>query len=429
MKNLKIHYGWAVLAVGILVVAGSLGFGRFGYSMILPSMQAGLGLNHDETGIIASANMFGYVLAALGAGMLASRLGPRAVIAVALVWTGLTMAATGLAGGVASLAAARFLTGIGSAGGNISIMGLASSWFSPKRRGMACGILVGGSGLAIAITGWIVPVINGAYPEQGWRYCWAALGALILVIGLLAALFIRNHPREKGLAAVGGESIAAQGATGTGDKALGIRKIFFSRGVPVLAVAYFCFGFSYIIYAMFFVNFLVGERGFSQAGAGGIWSLVGFLSIGSAVIWGTLSDVIGRRPALAIVFTLQAAGYTLLAAESAETFIWASAIIYGLTAWSIPGIVASYCGDLVGPKNAPAALGLVTLFFGAGQVLGPTCAGYIREMSSSFGGAFYLAAMLACTGALLSLYGRVSEGKISHKINFPDHRKEKTNDQ
>jgi MFS family permease len=396
------------LAFGILVVAGALGFGRFGYGMILPSMQAGLGLSHDETGIIASANMFGYFMAALGAGILASRYGPRLVISVALVWTGLTLAATALAGSLMSLVWLRFLTGIGSAGSNISIMGLASSWFSPKHRGMACGFLVGGSGVAMAVTGWIVPLLNGTFPVEGWRYCWIALGVVTLFTALLAMVFVRNSPAEKGLEPVGGVSALVQRENCNDNKVLSFREIFLFRGIPVLTLIYFCFGFSYIIYAMFFVNFLIGEKGFSQVTAGVIWSLVGFISIGSAVIWGTLSDVCGRRLALAVVFTLQAVCYVMPVVTSNVIFVWSSAIIYGLTAWSIPGIVASYCGDLVGSKNAPTALGLVTFFFGIGQVLGPTCAGYIKEFTRSFGGAFYLAAFLALSGAALSI-GRKSK--------------------
>ena len=34
-----LHYGWIVMLVGMLTVLGSLGFARFGYTMILPSMQ------------------------------------------------------------------------------------------------------------------------------------------------------------------------------------------------------------------------------------------------------------------------------------------------------------------------------------------------------------------------------------------------------
>lgn len=401
MKDYKIHYGWIILVLGTLVVTASLGFGRFGYGMILPSMQAGLGLSHDQTGIAASANMFGYFLAALVAGVLASRYGPRMVIAVSLAFAGLTMTATAIVGGINSLILLRFFTGIGSAGSNISIMGLASSWFLPERRGMACGLLVGGSGLAIAITGWMVPLLNEINPEQGWRYYWAALGLSILSISLLSAFFIRNDPAEKGLSPLGGRQVSGSHETGGRSRVLGIREIFFSRGIAVLAVTYFCFGFSYIIYAMFFVAYLVGEKGLDQVTAGTIWTLVGFLSIGSAVIWGALSDIIGRLVTLSAVFVFQAISYILLATTSDMIFVWFSAVIYGLTAWSIPGIVASYCGDLVGPKNAPATLGLVTFFLGIGQVLAPACAGYIKELSYSFNGAFYLAALVALIGAVL----------------------------
>ncbi len=407
MKANRIHYGWIMLVVGILVVAGSLGFGRFSYGMILPSMQTSLGLTHDETGIIASANMFGYFLAALMAGMLASRYGPKIVITVALFWTALSMAATALAGGVASLVLFRFLTGVGGAGGNISIMGLSSSWFAPQRRGMANGFLVGGSGLAMAVTGWIVPAVNQAYPDEGWRYNWLILAGIVAVIGALAMLLIKNHPREKGLAVLGGDGAqTARQEDARDSRLMGVRAIFTLQGVRLLAFTYFCFGMSYIIYAMFFVNYLVGEKGFTQVSAGQIWSAVGLLSIGSAIIWGSLSDLAGRQRALLVVFTLQAASYLILVSAGGTALIWVSAILFGLTAWSIPGIVASFCGDLVGPKNAPAALGLVTFFFGFGQVLGPISAGYIKQLTLSFSGAFYLSALLACLGGVLALWTR-----------------------
>ena len=34
-----LHYAWTILAIGTLVVFGSLGLARFGYTVILPSMQ------------------------------------------------------------------------------------------------------------------------------------------------------------------------------------------------------------------------------------------------------------------------------------------------------------------------------------------------------------------------------------------------------
>ncbi|MFZ5596310.1 MAG: MFS transporter [Bacillota bacterium] len=406
-----IHYGWVVLGVGILVVAGSLGFDRFGYSVILPSMQSGLRLTPGETGIAASANMLGYVLTVLFAGILTSRFGARVMVPMSVLWTGLAMVLTSLAGGLISLALLRFITGIGSAGGNISIMGLASSWFSRNRRGMACGFLVGGSGLAIAFTGWMIPRLSAAFPLEGWRIGLAVMGGITFLIGIAAAVIIRDSPAEKGLMPVGDNGDSGAAVQPEDEDPLSLRDIFRSRGVPVLAITYFCFGFSYIIFATFFVGYLTGEKGLSQMDAGSVWSVVGCLSIGSAVIWGTLSDIIGRKRTLSIVLAFQAASYLLPVVTGSLLYVWISAVLFGFTAWSVPGIVTSFCGDLVGPRYAPTTLGLVTVFFGLGQVMAPTCAGYIKELSGSLNGGFIVAAAIAFAGAALCLPGWRRSGK------------------
>jgi MFS family permease len=76
-------------------------------------------------------------------------------------------------------------------------------------------------------------------------------------------------------------------------------------------VLYFLFGFTYVIAATFMVTSLVRDRGFPESVAGTFWSAVGALSLLSGPIFGTLSDRIGRRGGLAIVFGLQALAYGL----------------------------------------------------------------------------------------------------------------------
>ena len=403
MRGYKFHYGFVILAVGVLVVAGSLGFDRFSYGMILPSMQASLNLNATEIGIIASGNMFGYLLAALIAGLMASKYGPRLVIGASMLIIGVAMAITSLANSVLSLVLLRFITGVASAGGNISVMGLTASWFSSKRRGMANGVLVGGSGIAVAVSGWLVPFVNRNFPEMGWRYNWFIIGIIVIIFGLISISFIRNHPKEKDLEPLGGRGQYKELSLQT-KKDFSIKDVFSTSSGRILALIYFCFGVSYIIYTMFFVSYLVGEKGITELFAGNIWSSVGLLSIGSAVFWGSLSDMFGRGPTLFIIFVLQTISYLLPVITSSTSFIWLSAILFGLTAWSIPAIVSSYCGDIVGPKNAPAILGVITVFFGLGQVIGPIAAGYIKELSQSYTGAFFVASSLACIGGISALW-------------------------
>ena len=81
-----------------------------------------------------------------------------------------------------------------------------------------------------------------------------------------------------------------------------------------------------------------------------------------------------------------------------------SAILFGLTAWSIPTIMAAAAGDLVGPRLAPAGLGFITLFFGIGQSLGPVLGGYLADVSNSFMLPFLVAGGISFAGMIFSFY-------------------------
>ncbi len=149
-----------------MAVASALGIGRFSYGMLLPSLQDGLNLNHNETGFIASANMVGYTLGTLIVGGIALRINSKTVIFLSLFGVGLTTAAVGFVQRITAVILFRFLTGVSSAGAHISVMGLSSSWFSENRRGIANGFFMGGAGLAMLLTGWLVPKIIGIFPQQ-----------------------------------------------------------------------------------------------------------------------------------------------------------------------------------------------------------------------------------------------------------------------
>jgi len=167
-----------------------------------------------------------------------------------------------------------------------------------------------------------------------------------------------------------------------------------------LGLVYVAFGFSYIIYMTFFVKVLIAEGGYTQASAGQLFMVMGWVSLLCGVIWGSVSDVIGRKGALIIVYLMQAAAYAMFGLWANPVGFAISAVLFGLTAWSIPAIMAAACGDMLGARLAPAALGFITLFFGIGQALGPTVAGAIADATGSLGGALLLAAGVALLGAL-----------------------------
>jgi sugar phosphate permease len=402
----RLHYGWVVLAVSTLTVMGCIGFARFGYTLILPSMQTALGLSNAQTGALATGSFVGYLVLGVIGGLLASRYGPRRVIALSMLLTGATMALTGLTGGFGGAMLWRVLTGVGSGGSNVPVMSLLSAWFSPRRRGLATGIAVGGSSLALIVTGALVPRLLGWVGEDGWRTSWLVLGAVVLALGLLGLALLRNRPQEVGAQPIGSTADNIPVATPSTDRSapgLGWKRIYRTRAVWHLALIYVAFGFSYVIYATFFARYLQGEGGYTKEAAGSLWSTVGWISIFCGLIWGTVSDLLGRKVGLALVYLIQAASYVLFALWQHPAGYTVSAVAFGLTAWSIPGIVAAACGDCVGPRLAPAALGFVTLFFGLGQAVGPSVAGALADRTGSFAPAFLLAAGIALLGGVGSM--------------------------
>ena len=68
--------------------------------------------------------------------------------------------------------------------------------------------------------------------------------------------------------------------------------------------------------------------------------------------------------------------------------------------------MAAACGDVLGPRLAPAALGLITLIFGVGQAIAPSIAGAMADASGSFVSALLLAAGVALSGALGAFFLR-----------------------
>lgn len=397
VKKPTLHYAWIILILSNLIVAGVLGLARFSYSLLLPPMQAGLGMDNTQAGTLATADMAGYLALSLIGGALAARYSPRAVITAGLVLTGIGMLLTGAAQSVFMAGLGRAVTGVGSGASNVPVMGVLLAWFARKRRGAASGIAVSGASVAIIAVSPLVPRIVEAYPGDGWRMSWYLFGGVTLGLAMLAAMLLRNRPEELGLAPWGGAAAPSGSASPRG--ALQWGRVYRSPTVWHLGGVYVAFGFSYIIYLTFFNKRLLAEGGYSPLEAGTLFMVFGWFSLFCGLIWGAVSDAIGRKQALVVVYLIHAAAFTLFGLATTKAGFVLSAVLFGLTAWSIPAIMTAWCGDVLGPRMAPAALGFITLFFGIGSAVGPSLAGAIADASGSFVPAYLLAGGVALAGA------------------------------
>ena len=403
------HYAWTIVLLGHLNIFCALGLGRFSYAMILPGMKAGLGLSYAETGWLATGNFIGYLVASLIAGLSASRWPPRRLLPLALVALAASLAATAAAGGFTSAFAARAVTGLASGAVYIPAMSLPNLWFAPQRRGMAAGIQAGGSGLGLIASGIAVPLILAGAGPEGWRHAWLFLAGLVVLVWGFTIGWLRDRPEEIGALPLGATQAPAPAPPGRPPWG----EVFSSRPLWALGGIFACFGLSYVVYVTFFAAHLARAGNLSAETAGRLWGLVGALSLVSGLLWGTVADRIGKVSGLAIVFTLHATAFAVFALARAMPAFVASAVLFGLSAWSIPAIMAAAVPDYVGTRLAPAGLGFITIIFGLGQAAGPPIAGRLADWTGSFAFAYLLAsgvALLGCTAAL-ALRSRRATGR------------------
>ena len=111
---------------------------------------------------------------------------------------------------------------------------------------------------------------------------------------------------------------------------------------------------------------------------------MGVTGLAAGVLWGRVSDSIGRGRTLATVLIVEAVAALVFALWN-NTAALARAGLFGLCGLGVPGLFGAACGDRFGARLAAASLGFVTVFLGIGQVVGPYVGGALEDAFSSLG--------------------------------------------
>ena len=398
MSQTKIHYAWIIVISGVFTLFSCLGLGRFALGMLLPSMGEDLSLTYTEMGLISTGNFIGYLVAVLICGQFIRKLGERGTIFTGLMMVGISMLLVSQSTEFIIITFLYFITGIGSGAANITAMSLVAHWFAPKYRGRAAGYMIVGNGLGIVTSGVLIPWLNTHWLEDGWRIGWGTFGIVIIAAAIITALLVRNRPQQLNIKPFGSDESSNNKNTNT----VPVEPDNKSKLITHIGSIYFLFGFTYVIYATFIVTTLVEQYHFSEDKAGMLWMAIGVLSIFSGALFGGVSDRFGRKIGLIAVFIIQTLSYSLAASELGQTALFLSMILFGISAFSIPAIIAATISDMLPPAEAGKVFGYVTFFFGIGQIAGPSLAGFLAEQTHSFTSSYLLAAAATAVGVVLT---------------------------
>jgi len=161
------------------------------------------------------------------------------------------------------------------------------------------------------------------------------------------------------------------------------------------------FGIGAMLFATFFVTYLIQDEGLTPTVAGSLWSVVGVLGVLGGPLAGLTSDAVGRRRATAVLFVMQFVGIVAVVVWQGPMAYMLVIILYGISMNGFPTTTIAAFLDYVGPRRTPLALSLVVLCVLSGRAAGPVIGGIITDITSELSRAFAVAAGAQLIGLVL----------------------------
>ncbi len=338
-------------------------------------------------------------------GYLVERFGPKLLIGLGAVLSGLGWVAASRATDLTSLYLTYgLLCGIGTGIVYVGIVGLMVKWF-PTMRGFATGIVAAGYGFGAIFSTF---PIDGMMKASGYQATLQTFGLIFAVVGLLAALLLRA-PKPGEVA----------------EKPLLEGEVAAVSHTPSEMLRTPVFWLMFLMFAMMSTGGLMVITQFKEfAKAFGIdgTTMVTIAGLTMAAIptaltfdritngltrpfFGWVSDRIGRENTMAIAFILEGCAIALMLANRSDPFLLV--ILSGLVffGWGeIFSLFPSTLTDTFGPEHATTNYGFLYMAQGVGSILGAPVAAMIFEKTGSWLPVFYTIVGLDILTGLLALF-------------------------
>ena len=322
--------------------------------------------------------------------------GPRVLMALSGVLCAVGWGSLGHVGSLTSFYSLYGLAGIGVACVYACGVATAVKWF-PDRRGIASGIITAGYGMGAAVFN---PLFNSLIRGIGYSdtFLWTGIshGAVILLAGLVLV----NPPagyKVKAAAAVK-PNVRRHDLDFTYTEMLRTPQFYF------LFIAMLSVGIGGLMVTAQLkpvaTNFKISDAALTVA-----LVLTPLANGFSRILWGSVSDYLGREWTMFTAFTLQAI-FLLAATTLGRTgdAIWVVLMVLVFLTWGeLYALFPAVLGDLYGSKNSALNYSFLYSAKGFAALLGGGIAATLFERTGTWNYAFYGSAALALLSALMSL--------------------------
>jgi MFS family permease len=388
----KSYYRWIILGISFVNVGVAYGL-HFSFSIFFVAILEEFSWSRASISGAFSLSVLLLGISSWSVGRLIDRFGPRMILMGGVITLSLSLMASRWIRELWHLySLLGVLAAIGVCGiGWVPHSVLLSRWFV-QNRGLVVGIAFSGMGIGISIIG---PVSQFLISWYGWRTAYMLLGLMVLVLLLPLNYAVRNTPSE-----TDNHSKRYRLDPGTKLHEKGQRLHYerdqatdytLGRSMRTMPLWAFFFAFVLIPLGIFPVVIhqvaYIVDHGYSRIVAASILGAIGFLSSIGRLLFGTLSDRVGREKAVTLSFMCSILGiFILLSLPSLKSVFWLSlyAILFGLGFGARGPIITAMMADMYQGKHFGSIYGFINIGNGIGGALGPWLGGYVHDLTGSY---------------------------------------------
>ncbi len=371
-----------VILSGMCALILAMGLSRFGYTPMVALMARDLHLSDYMIGVIASSNYAGYLIGAFTASYFRKARVKKIIVGASFAVNFSTLALMALTSNPVLWSVFRFFSGVSTAFIFVIYSSIVMTELNKIAKTQYAGFVYAGVGLGIAMTGLLVPFFDRL---TDWRGAWMALGALNFIF-----------------AAVSYAILLKTGIADTAKPAAAAKK---PAGWVNILITYSLEGFSYVIMSTFLVKIVASIASISHLSMG-TWVVVGLAAAPSTMVWSFLAKKTGLNRALLLCYLLQVVALLLPILAPSAVGIITCAILFGGTFMGIVTLSISTANQLM-PKDNTKAIGQLTATYAFAQMIGPTIAGKIADLTGGYDIPLSLAACILAVAIMVFIQNEI----------------------
>ena len=404
-----LFYGWVVVIVFFALQAILLGIST-SFGVFFKSIAGEFDLSRATTSAVFSVSMLLLCVFSVLGGWALDRYGPRIVLFLMGLFTGLSLLLTSQVNAAWQLFITySLLLAMGSGATYVVTMSTVSRWFD-RKRGLAVGIAGSGGGLGLVV---MAPFAAYLIYNLDWHMAYLVMGLIAWVIIIPLSRLLKRDPQEIGALPDGirADSRAIKDEEDSIQPfGLSVLQTFRTRSFWLVMLIWLLFAFCMLLVLTHIVPHTT-DIGFSAGEAAAVLSLIGGVRAAGMVLLGSVADRMGKKKTAVVCTLFQAGAMVWLVWAQDLWMLCLFAIVYGLANGGLLSSITALLGDTFGLGRIGSILGLLDIGWAIGAATGPVAGGLIFDISNSYSVAFLIGAAAMAIVALLIVLIRRETGR------------------